>query len=343
MQLAGSDQQAVGEVRAVMERQLQHLVRLVDDLLDVSRISRGRLELRKERITLADVIDSALETCTAEIEQRNQRLTVSLPDAPLHVDADKTRLVQVLCNLLSNAAKYSEPGSPIRLAVERDGDEAVIRVQDEGIGIAPHLLPHVFEMFTQLDQSLERSQSGMGVGLAIARQLIEMHGGSVQAHSEGLESGSEFIVRLPLLHSPATAQQGTEGDGPSSGPAAVYRILVVDDNRDAAQTLATMLKLMGHEVHTAHDGYEGVEAATAFQPDVILLDIGMPRLNGFDACQRIREQPWSRNVLIVALTGWGQEQDKLRSQQVGFNKHLVKPVEPAALTKLLADAGERGT
>ncbi len=336
MRLAGNDREMVEESRTLMERQLQHLVRLVDDLLDVSRISQGKLELRKERITLATVVSNALDVCEALVKQQDHELTVTLPEEPVYVDADKTRLAQAVCNLLSNAVKYSDRGSRIWLTVEQQGSVAVIRVKDTGVGIPPPMLPKVFDLFTQIDRTLEKSQGGLGVGLTIVKRLVEMHGGSVEAHSEGYGRGSEFIVRLPVVLSAAREQQEDTGDQ-QVRQTARRRMLVADDNVDSASSLAMMLKLMGHEVCTAHNGVEAVEAAAAFRPDVILLDIGMPKMNGYDACRRIREQPGNGSVVIVALTGWGQDEDKRRSREAGFDGHLVKPVEPATLEKLLAE------
>ncbi len=335
MRLAGDDRQAVEHARMMMERQLQHLVRLVDDLLDVSRITRGKLQLRKERITIDSVVQSAVEVCEALATEQNQKLAVSLPDQPIYVDADKTRLVQALCNLLTNAVKYSERGSQVGLAVVREGSDVVIQVKDAGIGIPPDMLIKVFDLFAQVDWSLEKAQGGLGVGLAIAKRLVELHGGSITAFSEGYGRGSEFVIRLPIVLTAAKAQK--EDDGQPPQPTDRLRILVVDDNVDAASSLAMMLKMMGNEVRTAHDGLEAVETALAFRPDAILLDIGMPKLNGYDACRRIREHPWDRPVTIIALTGWGQEEDKCRSREAGFDYHLVKPIEPATLEKLLAE------
>jgi PAS domain S-box-containing protein len=334
MKLAGDDRPAAEEARAVMERQLQHMVRLVDDLLDVSRISRGKLQLRKERLTLEEVLRHALEVCGQTVREHH-RLTVSLPDEPLLVDADRTRLAQVLCNLLNNAAKYSDRGSSISLTVERDGGEAVIRVKDAGVGIPPDMLARVFDLFTQVDRSLEKSQGGLGVGLSIVKRLVELHGGNVEARSEGYGKGSEFVVRLPVLRSVVPAQADGAGSPQARAPSR-RRILVVDDNVDSARSLAMILRLMGSEVRAAHNGEEGLAAAEEFRPDLILMDIGMPRLNGYDAARRIRQQPWGRAMTLVALTGWGQEEDRRRSQEAGFDGHLVKPIEPAALERLLA-------
>ena len=239
-------------------------------------------------------------------------------------------------NLLNNAAKYTEPGGRIWLTVERQRGEAVVRVRDTGVGIAAEMLPRIFEMFSQVDRSLERSQGGLGIGLALVRRLVEMHGGTVEARSDGLGKGSEFVVRLPVLvaaDAGAASWRLENSEKVAAGPK--RRILVVDDNRDAADSLGMMLSLMGNETRTAHDGLEAVEAAAAFRPDVMLLDIGLPKLNGYDVCRRIREQPWGKGMVIVALTGWGQEEDRRRSSEAGFNQHMVKPVDPAALEKLL--------
>lgn len=336
MQLAGNDLKTVEHARTVMERQLQHLVRLVDDLLDISRISQGKLRLRKKQITLTTIVNHAIEVCEALVKQRGDELTVSLPEEPVYVEADETRLVQSLCNLLSNAAKYSEQGSRIWLTAHREGNEAVISVKDTGIGIPSHMLTRVFDMFTQVDQTLEKSQGGLGIGLGIVKRLIEMHGGTVEARSEGTGLGSEFIIRLPTIQLAAPEQQN-KSSLEQPHPIARHRVLVVDDNVDAADSLAMMLEVLGHETQTAHDGLQGIETAAAFRPDVILLDIGMPRLNGYDTCHRIREQPWGKDVVIVALTGWGQDEDRRRSKEAGFDRHLVKPVEPIAFEQLLAD------
>jgi CheY-like chemotaxis protein/two-component sensor histidine kinase len=320
----------------MMERQLEHFIRLVDDLLDLSRISRGKIELHKERIELATVVDSALETCDPLIKQSGHELTVMLPDEPVYVDVDKTRLAQVLCNLLTNAAKYSERGSRIWLSAERQDGEVVVSVKDTGVGIPPHMLPKVFEMFTQVDRSLAKAQGGLGIGLTIVKRLVEMHGGRVEARSEGQDMGSEFLIRLPIALSLVREQeQGAGGDSQQTRPMTRRRVLVVDDNADIADSQAMMLELLGNEVRTAHDGLEAVAVAAAFRPDLILLDLGMPKMNGYEVCRRIREQPWGKGILIVAVTGWGQDEDKCRSQEAGFDHHLVKPVELAELERVL--------
>jgi PAS domain S-box-containing protein len=338
IQLAEGDPQAVEHARTMMERQLQHLVRLVDDLLDVSRISRGKLQLRKERVRLKDVVQNALEVCEPMVQEHGRELTVSLPQDLVYVDVDKTRLVQAICNLLSNAVKYSERGGHIWLTAERQGAEALVRVKDNGIGIPPHMLPQVFDLFMQVDRSLEKAQGGLGVGLTIVKRLIEMHGGSVEAHSEGYGKGSEFVIRLPVVLS--QAPEAAPASNQHLHPIARRRILVADDNLDSAASLALVLQLMGHEVRTVHDGLDAADAAETFHPHVVLLDIGMPKLNGYDACRRIRRLPEGKDIVIVALTGWGQEDDKRRSQEAGFTYHLVKPIEPAALETLLATLPE---
>jgi len=336
MRLSGVGGGMIDEARSMMERQLSQMVRLVDDLLDVSRITRNKLELRKERVSLATVVQCAIETSRPLIEKAEHELSVTLPFTPVHLDADLTRLAQVFSNLLNNAAKYTEPGGRIELTGEVDHNEVVVRVLDNGLGIPADALAPIFEMFLQVEGNLERAQGGLGIGLTLVRRLVEMHGGTVEARSDGPGRGSEFTVRLPVLkltqHTPIT------DNGELAVAAEKRRILVVDDNQDSAMSLGMMLKLMGNETHTAHDGLAAVNAAEQFRPDIILLDIGLPKLNGHDACRRIREQAWSKGMVIVALTGWGQEDDRRRSQEAGFDHHLVKPVEIAALEKLLTDA-----
>ncbi len=276
-----------------MERQLEQMVRLVDDLLDVSRISRNKLELRKERVELAKVIESAVETSRPLVEQQGHRLTVALPPGPLFLDADLTRLAQAFLNLLNNAAKYTEPGGRIWLTAERQGSDVVVAVRDTGVGIPRDKLPGVFELFSQVEGTLSRSQGGLGIGLSLVRRLVELHGGSIAAHSEGPGRGSTFTVRLPvLIESPRPAGEG--GRREEAAPTSSLRILVVDDNRDSADSLGMMLRLLGNDIQTAYDGVEAVAAADTFRPQVVLLDIGLPRQNGYEACRHIREQAWGR-------------------------------------------------
>ncbi|HVX12194.1 MAG TPA: PAS domain S-box protein [Pirellulales bacterium] len=333
IQLAGNDTKAVGQAREMMERQMRHMVRLVDDLLDVSRITRGKLELRKQRVDLLAVVRTAVETSRPLIEAASHHLTITMPQQPLFVDGDPVRLAQVFSNLLNNAAKYTEQGGEIWLTAERQGSDAVLSVRDTGLGIPKEMLAKVFELFTQVDRTLEKSQGGLGIGLTLVRRLIEMHGGSIEARSEGYGKGSEFIVRLPAVLTGAPSEDKTAD---KSTPSSHRRILVVDDNRDSAISLGMMLQLMGNEVRTAHDGLDAVRTAEVFGPDVVLMDIGLPKLNGYEAARRIREEAWGRDMLLIAVTGWGQEDDKRRSKEAGFNFHLVKPVELAALEKLLS-------
>lgn len=335
LRLSGDDRSAVAKARGMMERQLAQMVHLVDDLLDVSRISRGKLELRRERIALATVLNNAVETSRPVIEACGHELAVQVPPEPVVLDADATRLGQVFANLLNNAAKYSDRGGRISLSAARQDGEVVVRVRDTGVGIPPDMLPKVFEMFTQVDRSLERSQGGLGIGLTLVKVLVELHGGSVEARSDGPGQGSEFVVRLPVEPTAVPVAGPPSESGERAGPPGTCRILVADDNVDSAASLALMLKIMGHEVRTANDGLQAVEVAAAFRPDVILLDIGMPNLNGYEACRRIREGP-GEGAVLVALTGWGQDEDRRRSREAGFDHHLVKPVDPVALAKLLA-------
>ncbi len=334
MHLSNGDRERVEQARTMMERQLQHMVHLVDDLLDLSRISRGKIELRKQRVELAKVVQHAVETSRPAIEQAGHNLTIALSTEPIFVDADTTRLSQVFANLLNNAAKYTERGGWIRLTVQRHGGDVAVSVTDNGVGIPSHMLPKVFEMFTQVDRNLERSQGGLGIGLSIVRRLVEMHGGRVEALSEGQGKGSEFVVHLPMAV--LVDLQQCHVDDESIVPATRRRILVVDDNEDSAMSLALMLDLMGCETQTALDGLEALDAAARFRPELVLLDIGMPKLNGYDTARRIRQQPWGRNTVLIALTGWGQDEDRRRSQEAGFDSHMTKPVDPAAIRKLLA-------
>ena len=332
------DPESMEQARSIMERQLTQMVSLIDDLMDVSRISRDKLQLRKERVELAAVVRSAVEAIDPLVAASGHELIVALPAEPVWLLADPTRLAQVLSNLLNNSAKYTEPGGRITLAAERQGSDLVVAVRDTGLGIPAEMLPRIFDMFAQVDRSLERAQGGLGIGLTLVKRLVEMHGGTIEAHSEGVGRGSEFVVRLPVLielHEPEPPVEPS-GNGESAA-AAPQRILVVDDNHDSARSLARLLKLVGNEVRTAHDGLEAVETATSFRPEVVLLDIGLPKLNGYDVARRIRQEPWGREMVLIALTGWGQDEDRRRSEEAGFNDHLVKPVNPDALLKLLQE------
>lgn len=330
-----SDEREMQEhARSMMERQLAQMVRLVDDLMDVSRITRGKVDLRKEQIPLSIAINSAVETSRPLIEQMGHTLNLSQPSQPILVDVDVTRLAQVFSNLLNNAAKYSEHGSRIDLTVQRLRSDVKVIVRDNGIGIAADQLPHIFDMFTQVDRSLERSQGGLGIGLTLVKRLVEMHGGSVEAKSGGHGHGAEFVVTLPVSFESTSASATSGVETPAHG--SKLRILIVDDNQDGANSLAMMLKLIGNETRTAYDGEQGIDVAEAYRPDVILFDIGLPKLNGYEACRRIRQRAWGKTPIIIAVTGWGQEEDRRRSQEAGFDHHLVKPVDPRALMQLLA-------
>jgi signal transduction histidine kinase/DNA-binding response OmpR family regulator len=334
LRLRGPEKSELGDVRDMIERQVQHLVRLVDDLLDVSRITRGKIRLQTEPVEVAVVVARAVETSHPLLDARRHQLTVSVPAESLRVEADPVRLAQVLANLLNNAAKYTEEGGRIWLAVEREGKEVLLRVRDTGIGIPPHMLASVFDLFTQVDRSLDRSQGGLGIGLTLVHRLVEMHAGSVQAFSAGANLGSEFVVRLPLL--PDECFERASGNGVTEAlvQGARHRILVVDDNADAAESLALLLQIAGHEVQSCHDGPAALAAAQAFQPDIILLDIGLPGMDGHEVARRLRAQKEFEKVLLVALTGYGQDEDQRRSREAGFDHHLVKPVEPEALFAL---------
>ena len=335
MRLTGDEKAAVEQARIMMERQLGQMIRLIDDLLDVSRITRGKLDLRKERVELAAIIKNAVDTALPHIEAAGHELDVNVPAQPLYLDADPVRLAQVLSNLLNNAAKYTERGGRISLAAERRDREAVVTVRDTGVGIPSEALSSIFEMFTQIDHSLERAHGGLGIGLTLVKRLVEMHGGSVEAHSAGVGKGAEFVVRLPVIGLPSPVQESTT-DNERRVRAIKWRILVADDNGDAAESMGTMLRLMGNEVRTVRDGVQAVEEASAFRPDLVLLDIGMPRLNGYEAARRIRRERWGKNMLLVALTGWGQDEDKRRASEAGFDRHFTKPVDPSLLDQLVA-------
>jgi signal transduction histidine kinase/ActR/RegA family two-component response regulator len=340
MRRAGEQREAVDTARAIMERQLIHMVRLVDDLLDLSRITRGRIELRRERIRLAAALEDALETCRPQFEERGQELTLEAPESSLLVDGDRTRLAQVFTNLLSNASKYSPRGSPVVIRAQDAGEWVSVSVRDQGIGIAPEALPRIFDIFSQAVRSNELTDGGLGIGLSLVRSLVDQHGGRVEALSEGLGRGSEFIVHLPVAREapPAGAHEADSGDGRM---APRRRVLIADDNRDSADSLAIMLSLMGHETQATYDGSSAIEKAGTFRPEVILLDLGMPVIDGYEAARRIREQAWSNGVVLVALTGWGQEEDRARARDAGFNFHLTKPANPQALRDLLGGTAAR--
>ncbi len=334
LRLKASPDPALRNARDIIDRQVRHLVRLVDDLLDVSRISSGKIGLQKERVSLALIVTNAVESSRPAIESENHQLTVSLPAEPVYLDADLTRLAQVLQNLLNNAAKYTAPGGKIGLHAEFDGHAVAIRVVDTGIGIPREMLPRVFDLFTQVDRSIERSTGGLGIGLTLVQRLVELHGGTVEARSEGTDKGSEFIVRLPAFaESTGDAAASNSSEAKSAGR---LRVLIVDDNVDAADTLTEMLRASGHDVDTAYDGLAAIGAVDSHRPDVVLLDIGLPKLNGYDVARKVRQSDPQRRIVLVAVTGWGQDEDRRRSQQAGFDHHLVKPVDPASLDRIFA-------
>ncbi len=332
--LAGDDKVTSELVRSMMERQLEQMVRLVDDLMDVSRISTGKVELRKERVPLAVVVNNAVETSTPLIAQMRQKLTIQLPESTILIEVDSIRLSQVIMNLLNNAAKYSDPGGHIQLSAEPHGSDVVVSIRDTGIGIDKGQLSRIFEMFSQVDHSMEKSHGGLGIGLCLAKRLVEMHGGTIEARSDGLGKGAEFVVRLPVVVEDVVTQVYSEVQ--LQTVKSNLRILIVDDNKDGADTLSMMMKILGNHTRTAYDGEEAVRAAIEFQPDVILLDIGLPKLNGYEACRRIKEQKNGHEILIIAQTGWGQDEDRQRTHDAGFDHHLVKPVDMTELNKLLA-------
>lgn len=320
----------------VIDRQTQQMTRLIDDLLDIARITSNKLELRKECIDLADVISAAVETSRPIIDQRRHELTVALPHEPILLDGDLVRLAQVISNLLNNAAKYTERGGRIRLSAQHADGSALIRTSDNGIGIAPEALPHIFDMFTQADRITAIAPGGLGIGLTLVKRLVEMHGGAITASSAGPGKGSEFVVSLPARALPhGVPTSGKARALPMTAPTTT-RILVVDDNRDCADSLGLLLQLLGNEVRVVHDGPAAIEAAHEFSPRVVLLDIGLPSMDGYEAARKIREQPPGQNAILIAVTGWGQEMDRQRSKDAGFDHHLVKPVDPDVLANLLS-------
>jgi len=319
----------------VIDRQVTQMARLLEDLLDTSRLTRGQFALRLERLALPAVIEHALEIAQPRIEEHGHALSVSLPRVPLQVDGDMTRLAQVFSNLLINAAKYTPAGGRLGLTVEAVGEEVEIRVSDNGIGISAEQMPHLFDMFTQGDSLADRAQGGMGIGLSLARGLVDMHGGRISAHSPGPGRGSEFVVHLPLARTAAAASGATTMAGGVEASVATCRVLVADDLRDSADSLGLLIELMGHTVEIAYDGEEALRAAERFRPDIVLLDLGMPKLDGFEVSRRIRAAPWSESVRLVAQSGWGQEEDRRRTAEAGFDHHLVKPIDPAALEALM--------
>ncbi len=339
LRLSGSTEPATRQIYEMMERQVNHMVRLVDDLLEISRITRGQIELRKERISLTTVIQSAVEVSKPLIEDARHHLEISFPREPLIFEADPVRLEQIVSNLLNNAAKYTNPGGRIWLAAYRESDSVVISVRDSGIGILPDMLPRIFEMFTQIEHSAGRTQGGLGIGLTLVRSLIEMHGGSIEAQSQGPGNGSEFIVRLPLNDNLQTEMTGDNTQ--HSGQLPSKRVLVVDDNRDAADSLGKLLNLAGAEARAVYNGFAALEVLPTYQPAVLLVDIGMPDMDGYELARRVRQLPDCEDLTLIALTGWGQAEDRQRSQAAGFDFHLTKPADFNALQTLLDSVQDR--
>ncbi len=333
LRLAQSDGAQVRWASDVIDRQARHLARLLDDLMDVARITRNRIELRWQTIEVRAIVEMAAEATRASFEANGQSLEVRLPEAPVYLRADPARMAQVLGNLLNNAAKYTDAGGKVSLSVDQRGRDVTIAVKDSGVGIAPEDLSRLFEMFTQLEGSGSRAGGGLGIGLALVRALVEMHGGRVEARSEGLGRGSEFRVTLPAGEPPEPVAQTDEGQPVARG--ARLRILVADDVPDSMQSLGMGLEMLGHEIRTAGDGIQALEIAASFRPQTAILDIGMPGLNGYELARRIRDEPWGRDMLLIALTGWGQQEDVQRSAAAGFDHHMTKPVDFDTLTRLI--------
>jgi len=336
MRINASDQVACDRARSIMERQLKQMVRLVDDLLDVSRINTGKLTIRREQLMLQDVINDALELARPFIASQGHTLHVQVPDQAVYLVGDATRLAQVISNLLHNAAKYTARGGSIALEAEVQAAQVELRVRDNGIGIAPALLHDIFEMFIQADSSLERSTAGLGVGLSLARKLVELHGGSIRADSAGEGQGSTFTVTLPLLADAGVAAPAAET---LPADARLHRILLADDNVDFVNGIGGLLRSMGHQVHISHDGKQALAAAEAFAPEFAFLDIGLPELNGYDLARALKRLPALRHTVLVAVTGWGQQKDRQQAFEAGFHHHLVKPVSIDQFQEILSQAG----
>lgn len=335
LRLASGDEAVIRSTSNMMERQVEHMVRLVEDLLDVSRISRGAISVRKDHVDLVRVVRDAIDAGQAWCEAKGHALSVELPEHAIHVDGDAVRLAQIVGNLLNNACKYTESGGHIRIAVEQSESAVLVRVRDNGVGLAPDHIARIFDMFMQVDTSFERSVGGLGLGLTLAKSFVEMHGGAIEARSAGIGSGSEFIVRLPTLVEALEPPLEALAEDALTLPAGC-RVLIVDDLCDSASSLEQVMQLAGCDTRIARDGTEGVTTAETFRPDVVLLDIGLPNLSGHDAARRIRALPWGRDAVLIALTGWGRDEDRRASSDAGFDGHLVKPIDPAKLMALIA-------
>jgi CheY-like chemotaxis protein/two-component sensor histidine kinase len=333
------DEAEANEVLEMLDRQVQQTTRLVDDLMDVSRLTRGKVELRLESVDLRTVVEQAVETCRPAIDSHDHQLLVEFSSEPLPLLADRVRLAQVFSNLLNNAARYSDRGGTIRLTTQREGNEGIVRVRDTGHGIDASVLPHIFDLFVQGDKTLTRVGGGLGIGLTLVRRLVQMHGGQVAAVSEGIGQGSEFIVRLPLAsHVADSAEKVTTAESDAEPLPLNRHILIVDDSADVARSMAMLLQAEGHEVRTELDGAAALRTLEAWRPDVVLLDIGLPQMDGYEVARRMRECPAGERALLIAVTGWGQPEDRRRSTDAGFDFHVTKPVELNVLNALLRSA-----
>jgi CheY-like chemotaxis protein len=340
MRLDRGDSEATDEALAIAGRQVGHMARLLDDLLDVARFSRGNIQLRKVQVGLSSILEQAIETSRPSIVAGGHHLSTSFPETPVWLEGDPTRLAQVVANLLNNAAKYTDPGGQISLIATLDGNEAVVKVKDNGIGLSSEMLPRVFDLFSQEDRSLDRSQGGLGIGLTLVRSLVQLHGGRIQAKSQGPDLGSEFTIHLPVsVSTPRIDQKPAKAATEANERDRAVRVLVVDDSQDSARSLARVLKLWGHETHVVHDGPDALEAIVTNSFDVIFLDIGLPGMNGYEVGEMIRHRYGSNGPMLVALTGYGQEEDLSRSKSIGFDDHLIKPVDLVKVKEMLSHRG----
>src|SRR5580658_3929068 len=340
LRIADNDRALTRAARGMIERQVTYLARLIDDLADVAHAAQGHLELRRERVTLESLLRRAIQANHAVLESRQQLLRMDLPPTAVWLHVDARRIVQVFAGILNNSSKFSDPGTQIRIQASTNEAHAIVTISDDGAGISDELLPQVFDMFTRSSHGSRDAHVGLGIGMTLAKRLVEMHGGSITANSRGIGRGSSFEVRL-TLDMPAQASEPVVAETVAmSTPRSSVRVLIVDDNRDGAQSLALMLDLEGHEVRTAADGFEALEIGEEFQPNVVLLDIGMPGIDGYETARRLRTRPWAQSALLCAQTGWGQEDDKRRARSAGFDRHLVKPVDPEELNRILAEVSQ---
>jgi CheY-like chemotaxis protein/nitrogen-specific signal transduction histidine kinase len=339
LKTSGANQAHLKTARDIVERQVMHMTRLIDDLVDVARLTQGKITLKKEKVDLATVVSDAVDLAHPIISELGHHLTVELPPQSVLLYVDGVRLSQALGNLLTNAAKYTRPGGAIELTGTNSGDEILITVRDNGIGIAPDMLAHVFDLFTQSERTLDRAQGGLGIGLALVKRLIEMHGGQVEAYSAGIGQGSEFVLRLPHARDSRAELVSTKKAVAVSAAKKSHRILVVDDNEDSAEVTAILLRLEGHEVTVAHSGPAAIEQIPAALPDILLLDIGLPEMDGYELARHLRNMPETRNAIFIALTGYGRPDDRQNSKSAGYDHHLVKPIEPEELLALIATLG----